>query len=90
LEGHGTAHKLDEVFRDGQPEPGTAVPPGSGSIPLRKFLKNLGLGVFGYANTGIFNRDRDQAFRSALLQALQVDADVSRIGKLKRIADEIE
>ncbi|MNL19577.1 hypothetical protein D3C87_1407860 [compost metagenome] len=65
------------------------MPPRRGRIDLRKFFEHRGEFLVRNAEPGVLDPDRQHQVRSSHGFRLQVDEDMSLLGKLHRIADEI-
>ena len=85
-----SAHQLDELLADRQPESAAAEPPCDGTVHLHEGFKNRREPVRGYADAGIGNGDAHRAGFFCRQVQSHPDHDLALHSKLERIAQEIE
>jgi hypothetical protein len=76
---------LDDLFCDGQPEPGAALSLGVRAVDLVELFEDFFLLLGGYPGTRVADAQGE-----VTILARRRDAHLARIGKLHGVADEIE
>ncbi|EXI84557.1 MAG: hypothetical protein AW11_03795 [Candidatus Accumulibacter regalis] len=85
-----TAHQRCQAFADGQPETGATVFAGGRLVRLREGLEEAFLLLGADADSLIFDLQAHAGRRAAQLDQARTHGNLAVIGKLDRVADEVE
>src|SRR5439155_12377418 len=83
-------HRLDQLLRDGRPEPGAAEAARGGLVCLREALEDFGLRFGRDADAGVADREFQAHLLSRLALRRDVHRDATLLGELERVADQID
>ena len=88
-EGNRSVHELDDLFRNGESEPGASEFPGRGRIGLREGIKEVFLCCFLDSDAGIADLEAQKDAACRFVIFFDRDADFALFRKFDGVAEQI-